>query len=402
MKTPLYILNLRFLLASGIALAACLDFTVAAAETPPQEPSSALLRLQDLVDQQTKRIDRLYKALGPHLEEMEQRAAEVEKQQQEDKALALERIREVKDESLTAIGCVNPVAAEFAVLTSDGGARIFDAGGKPVKELQPPGQEITCIAFSASGSELLTGTASGALLVWDVAKGSCVTVCTNVGRKVDRVTWLGKDRVVWGSMVKYWDDGGKPVDHAKPAGAVLDRATGQVRWTFRSFVRDDFFTLAGAQDGSRLVVQEIPGQPRGAFLLDGATGEVLRTCLDNKDGHSPLSLALSPDSRTLAVGYAPYDIILWNAQTGARQKLLKGHSNWVVSLAFSADGKRLISGAGDSTARIWDVESGKETGRVRFQGESSYVEGVGLSPKGDIAFAVVRGMLVVAKVAAGK
>jgi WD40 repeat protein len=98
------------------------------------------------------------------------------------------------------------------------------------------------------------------------------------------------------------------------------------------------------------------------------------------------------------VGYAPYDIIWWNAQTGARQKLLQGHSNWVVSLAFPADGKRLISGAGDSTARIWDVESGQETGRMRFQGESSYVEGVGLSPKGDIAFAVARGMLVIGKV----
>ena len=69
----------------------------------------------------------------------------------------------------------------------------------------------------------------------------------------------------------------------------------------------------------------------------------------------------------------------------------------MVSLAFSADGKRLISGAGDSTARIWDIESSQEVGRIRFQGESSYVEGVGLSPKGDIAFAVVRGMLVVSK-----
>jgi WD40 repeat protein len=402
MKTLLRILDLRLLLAACLTLVACARFAAAAAEASPQEASSALLRLQDQLDQQTKRIDHLYKALGPHLAELEERAAEVEKQQQEDKALALERIREVKDESLTAIGCVNPAAVEFAVIATDGGVRIFDGGGKPVKELQSPGQEITCLAFSASGSELLTGTASGGLLVWDVAKGSCLTVCTNVGRKVDRVTWLGQDRVVWGSMVKYWDDSGKPVDHDKPAGAALDRATGQVRWTFRGFVRNDFFTLAGAHDGSRLVVQEIPGEPRGAFVLDGTTGEVRHTCYDKQDGHTPLSLALSPDGRTLAVGYAPYDIILWNAQTGARLKLLKGHGNWVVSLAFSADGKRLISGAGDSTARVWDVESGRETGRIRFQGESSYVEGVGLSPKGDIAFAVARGMLVVAKVAAGK
>ncbi|MDH7502294.1 MAG: hypothetical protein QHJ82_06210 [Verrucomicrobiota bacterium] len=119
-------------------------------------------------------------------------------------------------------------------------------------------------------------------------------------------------------------------------------------------------------------------------------------------GAGPLSVGISPNGDTLAVGYAPWDIILWNARTGARQKLLKGHSNWVVSLAFSADSKRLISGAGDSTARVWDLESGKEIGRIRFRGESSYVDGVGLSPKGDIAFAVARGMLVVARVAEGR
>ena len=86
----------------------------------------------------------------------------------------------------------------------------------------------------------------------------------------------------------------------------------------------------------------------------------------------------------------------------AWQQLLKGHSNWVVSLAFSADSKRLTSDARDSTARVWDTESGKEIGRIRFPGESSYVDGVGLSPKGDIAFAVVRRMLVVARVPAAK
>ena len=402
MKPLLSSIGLPLLLVACVTLAISTCIAASAAEATPQENSSALLRLQDLLDQQTKRIDRLYRALGPHLQELEERAAAAEKQEHEERALTLERICEVKDPSLQAIGCVNPAAAEFAVLTTGGGVRVFDATGKPVKELQSPGQEITCLAFSVGGSELLTGTASGGLLVWDVAKGSCATVATNVGRKVDRVTWLGRDRVAWGSMVKYWEDGGKPVDHDKPAGAVLDRLTGQVRWTFRSFVRDDFFTLAGAQDGSRLVVQEIPGEPRGAFLLDGATGKVLRTCFDNADGHSPLSLALSSDSRTLAVGYPPHDIILWNAQTGARQKLLKGHSNWVVSLAFSADGKRLISGAGDSTARVCDVESGEEMGRIRFPGESSYVEGVGLSPKGDLAFAVARERLVVARVTAGE
>lgn len=389
--------NRRPLLAVCLTLAACICLVASAAEAPAPDSSSALLRVQEQLDQQTKRIDRLYKALGSQLAELEERAAMIEKQQAEDKALALERVREVADESLSAIGCVNPTAAEFAVLTTDGGVRIFDAEGKVVKELRQPQQELTCLAFAPDGSELLTGTASGALLIWDLASGKCFTLVTNVEPKPDRVTWLGKDRVAWGGTRSYWAEGGKPKDHDKPAGGVLDRKSGKPVWNFRSFVRKDFYTLAGGMNGEQLAVKDIPGEPRGAFLLDGATGRVLQTCYDKHHPSGPLSVGLSPDGGMLAVGYAPYDINLWNAKTGERQKLLEGHSNWVVSLAFSADGKRLISGAGDSTTRVWDVEAGMEIGRIRFKGASTYVTGVGLSPKADVAFALSKGMLVVAK-----
>lgn len=397
MKSTLLLLRRWYLLPAFIALLAGACCGVFAAGAPPQDTATALKRLQEQLDEQTKRIDRLYKAIGPHLAELEERAAELDKQQAEDKALALEPIREVADEDLGAIGSINPAATEFGVLTSDGGVRIFDAAGKPVNELRQPGQAITCLAFSPDGKELLTGTSSGSLLVWDLAKRTCSTVYTNAEPKVDRVTWLGRDRVAWGGMRTYWADGGKAVDHDKPAGGVFDRAQRKLVWTFRSFVRDDFYSLAGATDGRVLAVQEIPGEPRGAFLLDGATGRVSHTCYDKEHGSGPLSLGLSPDGSTLAVGYAPSDIVLWDARTGARLKLLKGHSNWVVSLAFSADGKRLISGAGDSTARVWEVESGKEIGRIRFEGESTYVEGVGLSPQADVAFAVAQGELIVGK-----
>ncbi|MBN2505246.1 MAG: hypothetical protein JXQ71_00990 [Verrucomicrobia bacterium] len=383
--------------AACLTLAACAAFAAAAAEAPSRDIPAAVKRLQDQLDEQTRRIDRLYRALGPRLEEMEERAAYIQKQRQEDKALALEQIAEVQDESLTAVGCVNPAAAEFAVITSHGSVRLFDAAGKPARDLHQPGQVISCLAFAPNGAALLTGTATGALLVWDLAKGTCRTVGDDVARKVDRVTWLGNNRVVWGGSVEYWKDG-KAVNHDQPAGAVLDLATAQRRWTFRAFIRDDFHTLAGAHDGSRLAVLEIPGQPRGAFLLEGATGEVRHVCYDAAHGSGPLSAALSPDGSLLAVGYAPRDIILWNARTGERGTLLEGHQNWVVSLAFSTDSTRLISGAGDSTARLWDLKRGREIGRIRFEGSSTYVEGVGLSPRDDVAFAVASGVLIVARV----
>jgi WD40 repeat protein len=217
------------------------------------------------------------------------------------------------------------------------------------------------------------------------------------------VAWLGSNKLVWGSHVNYWEGGGKPVNHDKPAGAVLERDSGKVLWRFKANVLDRYSTLAAAENGNCLGVIEIPGQPRGAFLLDGDSGVVLMSCYDKAHGSGPLSIGISPQSKRLAVGYAPHDIILWDARTGEWQNLLEGHSNWVVSLAFSADGKRLISGAGDSSARVWDVESGTEIGRLRFEGASTYVDSVGFSPKGDLAFALTeQRQFVVAKVPARK
>jgi WD40 repeat protein len=368
----------------------------------PDKVAEELRQLRIRVEEQGKQIERIYRAVEPHLAALEEQAERLRQQKEEDTALALERVANVSDEGLSSLGCANPTAAEFAIIEGDGGLRIFDAHGKTGKRLRSPGQRFTALAYSPNGTELLTGTDDGALLVWDLAKGVSFTASASVGGKVDRVTWMGNDRLVWGGRVRYRDDSGKPTNHDKPAGAVLARDSGEVLWQYRSYIRDDYFTLTGALDGQRLVVLEIPGQPRGAFLLDGATGEVLTTCFDKEHGSGPLSVGISPDGRTLAVGYAPCDVILWDARTGERQKLLKGHGNWVVSLAFSSDSKRLISGAGDSTARIWDVESGKEIGRIRFKGESTYVHSVGLSPKGDVAFALTQGgYLVVAKVPTG-
>ncbi|MCU0518555.1 MAG: WD40 repeat domain-containing protein, partial [Oscillatoria sp. Prado101] len=48
-------------------------------------------------------------------------------------------------------------------------------------------------------------------------------------------------------------------------------------------------------------------------------------------------------------------ISLWNARTGELIQTVAGHSRWVESVAFSPDGKTLVSGSGDSTVKIWRI-----------------------------------------------
>src|SRR5262249_12396515 len=49
---------------------------------------------------------------------------------------------------------------------------------------------------------------------------------------------------------------------------------------------------------------------------------------------------------------------IWDAESGKQIAVLKGHNGYVRAAAFSRDGKRVMTAAGDGTARIWDTGGG--------------------------------------------
>jgi len=102
---------------------------------------------------------------------------------------------------------------------------------------------------------------------------------------------------------------------------------------------------------------ESPGER--IAVMDLRTGTNLWTAVAAKVFIT--ALAFSPDGKTLAsaAGFAESDIRLWDVATGKESGKLAGHGSWVSSLVFSPNGKKLISSCADQTIRTWDVAEQK-------------------------------------------
>src|SRR5262249_18320852 len=94
------------------------------------------------------------------------------------------------------------------------------------------------------------------------------------------------------------------------------------------------------------------------------------------------------DGRVIASVGSDRTVRLWDLKGTKEIRHLDGHTDQVMSVAFSPDSRRVLSGSLDRTVRLWDRESGSEL--ARFEGHQDGVKCVALS--GDDRFALSAGM----------
>lgn len=102
-------------------------------------------------------------------------------------------------------------------------------------------------------------------------------------------------------------------------------------------------------------------QTKEVSLWNRRTGQKTRTLRGDFFG----VLAFSRDSRLLATtNKANNEVSLWDVQTGDRLSHWHAHKNTVLALAFSPDGKWLVTGSWDCDLNVWDMTSAQPTPRL--------------------------------------
>jgi len=100
----------------------------------------------------------------------------------------------------------------------------------------------------------------------------------------------------------------------------------------------------------------------------------------------PAAMKVSPDGRLVAVG-AGNGQIRWFDPVKVPMEIesVRGHINTAAGIAFSPDGRRLISTCGGREAvKVWDVGTRQEL--LTLEGRGSYLNRTGWSADGDVIF----------------
>ncbi|MGI9472607.1 MAG: WD40 repeat domain-containing protein [Rubripirellula sp.] len=139
---------------------------------------------------------------------------------------------------------------------------------------------------------------------------------------------------------------------------VLERTLGSI--DDPSIISDRVTALDFHRDGNSIAVGSGPPSRSGEVkVFDVRNGRVVR---DFGEVHSDtvLGLAFSPDGRMLASSAADKTIRLFDLAQGKAIRSLEGHTHHVLSIAWQDDAQTLASASADQTLKVWNIETGEQ------------------------------------------
>jgi len=133
----------------------------------------------------------------------------------------------------------------------------------------------------------------------------------------------------------------------------------------------------------RNVMQRITHLAVCVSLLFAGYLQAAETPFVELKGHTErlASAKFSPDGKKIVTA-SDSTARIWDAETGKELQTLEGHRDGVYLAVFYPDGKKVITGSSDGTVRIWNTETGRELQHLKGHGAGIYT--AVFSPDGKI------------------
>uniref|UniRef100_A0A8C7F958 Notchless protein homolog 1 n=1 Tax=Oncorhynchus kisutch TaxID=8019 RepID=A0A8C7F958_ONCKI len=117
-------------------------------------------------------------------------------------------------------------------------------------------------------------------------------------------------------------------------------------------------------------------QPQAVFRV-----RAVARCTSSLQGHTEavISAAFSPTGKYLASGSGDTTVRFWDLTTETPQHTSRGHSHWVLTISWSPDGRKLASGCKNSQICIWDPVTGQQMGKT-LTGHTKWITWISWEP----------------------